>query len=119
MKMKDGDWIMNNRLSLLVASAALLTIVLFLTVPNLYGAWGSFRCGTKLVQIGDTKADVMSKCGQPTTLTEGRLGTGGSDNWTYNRGATQAMVVLRFVGGQVISIENAERGFVQPTFQED
>ena len=65
---------MNNRSSLLVVSAALFTLVLFLTVPNLYGAWGSFRCGTKLVQIGDTKADVMSKCGQPTTQTEGRIG---------------------------------------------
>jgi hypothetical protein len=39
--------------------------------------------------------------------------------WTYNRGPTASMVVVRFVGGKVSVIESAERGFVQPTFQED
>jgi hypothetical protein len=97
----------------------LITFALLLTVPNLYGAWNSFRCSTKLVQVGDTKSDVLSKCGQPTSQAEGRLGTGGSDMWTYNRGPTASMVVVRFVGGKVSSIESAERGFVQPTFQQD
>jgi hypothetical protein len=109
---------MNKRSSLLVMSAVLITFTLLILVPNLYGMM-SFRCGTKLVQVGDKQSDVLSKCGQPTSQAEGRLGTGGSDRWTYNRGSTQAMVVVRFVGGKVSSIESAERGFVQPTFQQD
>ena len=110
---------MNKRSSLLIISAVLTTFTLLIVVPNLYGMMNSFRCGTRLVQLGDKQSDVLARCGPPTSQVQGRLGTGGSDRWTYNRGSTQAMVVVRFVGGKVSSIESAERGFVQPTFQED
>lgn len=108
---------MNKRSSILVVPAVLITFTLLMMVPNLYGS--SFRCGTKLVQVGDKQTDVLAKCGPPTSQTQGRLGTGGGDRWTYNRGSTKSMVIVRFVGGKVSSIENASRGFVQPTFQED
>ena len=42
-----------------------LTLITSLALASLGARAESFRCGKKLVEIGDTKADVISLCGAP------------------------------------------------------
>jgi len=39
--------------------------VLFFSMNSLVYATDNMRCGTKLVSIGDSKAEVLLKCGEP------------------------------------------------------
>lgn len=92
----------------------------------------SFRCKNDLVNIGDSKASVLQKCGEPvlkdsfckpieTTLPPGSTPTGPNgqviqvqscrdvDSWTYNPGYGQFMTSLQFEAGQLARIQYGER----------
>lgn len=86
----------------------------------------AMRCGDKLVSIGDTKAEVLLKCGKPffenlisfemtrnTNKSDAISNTGIEEQWTYNQGNNQLLKILTFMGGRLISIEDGER--VNPT----
>jgi len=49
---------------------------------------GTFRCGTHLVQHGDSKATVEEHCGEPSFQSY--------DQWTYDRGSTEFTITLHF-----------------------
>ena len=76
----------------------------------------SYRCGQRLVVLGDHKIDVLGKCGA-ATLTDrwidkepaGALRT--VDEWTYNRGPEQMIRVLLFVNGRLARIEVGDYGY--------
>jgi hypothetical protein len=76
----------------------------------------SYRCGQRLVVVGDHKIDVLGKCGA-ATLTDrwiehepaGALRT--VDEWTYNRGPQQMIRVLLFVNGRLARIEVGDYGY--------
>lgn len=76
------------------------------------------RCGSKVVETGDSQSTVRFKCGEPaevarqsamrrpTFVRNGRVFYGGDDLvevpvevWTYNFGPNKFMRRLRFVGG--------------------
>jgi len=106
-----------------------MTAVVFLVMTTMvYGFGGAFRCGGKLIRVGDSKAQVLRCCGQPDLIdTEGtvtnettqKVGseeyTTGSttiiETWTYNCGPSQFMKILRFSGSQLISIEDGDYGW--------
>jgi hypothetical protein len=94
----------------------------------------SLRCKTKLAQIGDTKADVLTKCGdpimtdsycQPVPVTVQPQGVQNGDNnvqyntaiatcenveiWTYNPGKGKFMTHLYFARGELQSIRYGDR----------
>ena len=86
----------------------------------------SLRCKTDFVQIGDTKADVVVKCGEPQITdsfcekTEQRFlksdGTSGFiesceniDIWTYNPGPGQFWTHLYFEKGKLREMKYGER----------
>ena len=93
----------------------------------------TFRCGTKLVGEGDSRAEVATKCGEPTDIVEQRSiirrpviwGYGrpmfvGEDFievpvevWLYNLGPNKLMRRLRFEGGYVVEIETLGYGYNQ------
>jgi hypothetical protein len=92
----------------------------------------AFRCGTKLVTEGDTRAEVANKCGdptdvdhstilvQPTVWFHGRpvaLGNGfvevPVEVWLYNLGPQKLMRRVRFQDGKVVSIETLGYGYVK------
>ena len=105
----------------LVAGAVLLTLTM-VAVPVLaqlgQSVLSPVRCGTKIIQVGvDTKESVLAKCGEPTSRNPGRRG--GGEAWTYNRGPTKFMGILRFTGDDLTAIEKADYGFVKPTYYED
>jgi hypothetical protein len=66
---------------------------------------GPVRCGTKLVQVGDTKDQILAKCGKPTTISPGS--DGGGESWYYDRGSGRFSGFLRFTGPKLTSIERS------------
>jgi len=98
----------------------------------------SFRCDSKLVMIGDTKIDVVSKCGEParrenvvrsTTVKKsgkksgkkspkksGGQGTKAEERsrvdeqWTYTCGSRDFVYALSFEGVELKSIGRGGRG---------
>lgn len=89
----------------------------------------SFRCKADLVQVGDSRASVSQKCGQPVakdsfcksadpqviqSQAQGSTVVNVSpcinvDEWTYNPGYGQFMTTLRFEEGVLRAIRYGER----------
>lgn len=98
----------------------------------------SFRCGSKLVMVGETKHEVISKCGEPaqrenvarstavkkSTKKSGKNSSkkaGGKgttveehsrvdEQWTYNLGPQNFVYVLSFEGAALREIGRGGRG---------
>ena len=91
----------------------------------------AFRCGTKLVSEGDTRGEVLAKCGEPADVITQRsvfhrpvIWTGGRpifigqdfieipvESWVYNLGPNKLMRRVRFEGGIVAEIETLGYGY--------
>jgi hypothetical protein len=91
----------------------------------------AFRCGTALIVEGDTRSEVLAKCGEPTDVVELRsvfrrpmIWTNGRpyfigrdymevpvEAWVYNLGPNKFMRRLRFEGGVVAEIETLGYGY--------
>lgn len=100
----------------------------------------TFQCGTRLVYLGDSKGEVLHKCGSPswedgwyedrvealagarpyTTRPTDPLGARiplysvlrvWVDEWTYNPGPTQFIRTLRFENGRLVNIETGDYGY--------
>lgn len=80
------------------------------------------RCGNRIVGEGDTKAEVLVKCGQPLLReyigedVEIEYGYGTYrkrivEEWTYNFGPSKFMQILHFRGNKLIEIRNGDKGF--------
>lgn len=76
------------------------------------------QCGARLVNRGDTKPGVLSKCGRPTfqdQRTEVRLQgntlvTVTIDVWTYNLGPRSFPRTLTFENGRLVEIWASSHG---------
>ena len=99
----------------------------------------AFRCGTKVVSIGDTTSEVINKCGDPDHVEvweveragkrhyksspspDTKQGTSGKsysskvhvvvEERLYNRGRQKCLRLLRFENGSLTKIEIGDRGF--------
>jgi hypothetical protein len=91
-------------------------------VPDCVRAGDStFRCGTDIIQLGDSDYRVMAKCGPPSDRhyigTNYRYSTmpfaefRNVEQWTYNRGSNDFIYTLIFEGGSLIEISQGGRGF--------
>jgi hypothetical protein len=86
----------------------------------------TFRCGSDLVQIGDSKVSAQQKCGAPLAKDSFCKPTPGApagtrprvvpsgvcetvDEWTYNPGYGQFMTTLRFESGRLVAITYGDR----------
>lgn len=91
----------------------------------------AFRCGTKLVSEGDTRSQVVAKCGEPTeverrsVLREPITWIGGRpyraglglvevpvEFWIYNLGPSKFMRRVHFEDGVVVDIETLGYGYI-------
>ena len=104
---------MKKASSMLLMAFVLSAVIVLMPVPALAQMVTSAKCGTKIVQVGDTKDQVLAKCGQPTTITPGRRG--GGEVWHYNPGSGKFTGIARFTGSKLTSIELGGRGYTQPT----
>lgn len=88
------------------------------SAPHAFG----MRCNDRLVSIGDSKAEVLGKCGNPSFSSFVALETvkqadrNGSvavevpvEQWTYSQGPNTLLKLLTFKGGRLVGIEDGER----------
>jgi hypothetical protein len=79
----------------------------------------AMRCGERLVYIGDTKAEVLAKCGEPFSADTVAVETVRVDGdrsfdlpveeWVYNQGPDTFLKILIFKGGRLEKIEDGDR----------
>jgi hypothetical protein len=67
---------------------------------------GPAKCGTKLVQVGETKDEILAKCGQPTRIDP--WSHGGGETWYYDGSRVNFKGFFRFTGEKLTSIERSE-----------
>ena len=86
-------------------STACLSAALCLIVAQ--HAWGdTMRCGSKLIESGDSIVTVKRLCGAPTLVEHSfTVNRAPVETWTYNRGPNQFLVRIRFVDGTVAAVE--------------
>ena len=106
-------------------------IIVLLGLLTASPAFAAFRCGSKIISEGDTRSEVVAKCGEPDDViaqrsvfrrpviwSYGRPYYIGSDymevpveNWIYNLGPNKLMRRLRLEGGVVTEIETLGYGY--------
>ena len=95
-------------------TSTILRLVLFMTLTILPAGpvlaqdqtvLGPVRCGSKIVQVGDTKDQIRAKCGQPTRIDPGSRG--GGETWYYDGSSGNFRGFLRFTGPELTSIERS------------
>jgi hypothetical protein len=85
---------------------------------------GSLSCDGGIVSIGDSKVDLLGKCGSPALeersdevaqvdgVQGGRRGVGAPlERWTYDFGKGRFVQVVTLVGGKVSAVERGSYGF--------
>ena len=106
---------------------AIYCIVLALVLPSeaaSASSSGSLRCGNDLVSVGNTKAEVIIKCGAPdwkddwtneiinnvNTADELRVSVD-RERWVYNFGPNSFLRFLLFENGRLINISTGGYGY--------
>ncbi|NND43998.1 MAG: DUF2845 domain-containing protein [Xanthomonadales bacterium] len=88
------------------------TIILLAMLASTTAEAASFRCGTRIVIIGDSIGRLVRACGKPalkykareTIREDGRRQTTGVTHWVYERGRRKNMVVS-VRSGKVVRIQ--------------
>ncbi|MFQ5993922.1 MAG: DUF2845 domain-containing protein [Acidiferrobacterales bacterium] len=78
-----------------MTATVLLTLLLF--SPNAVLA-ATMRCGSRLVEVGDTEYEVLKKCGPPAYKQH--------NQWIYDRGAGRFLKIVVFGNGRVLFIKD-------------
>jgi hypothetical protein len=104
---------------------SLSVLLFFLIFSNC--SYAQFRCGARIVDIGDNLEEVLKKCGPPTIQKQG-AGMRGEyvpntgayvynpndqvviDEWIYNRGSRRLQQYLRFENGILKEIRSLNYG---------
>jgi hypothetical protein len=91
------------------------TCVLLILAPAICGADGFFRCGNWLVSADLSVAELVKKCGVPSSKESStedvhifngeKVGTSTTEVWRYDRGSRAAPMVVTIVDGQIRSIK--------------
>ena len=108
------------------AKSALVFLLLALAAANSAAA-GTMRCNDTVVSLGETKAEVAMKCGEPaswdsreeevTERTEGagtRITTVTIDDWTYDFGPDALIRYLIFRNNRLVSVREGGYGSPAP-----
>ncbi len=104
---------------LAIAAAALVALAPAAARPD------SIDCAGGIVQVGDSKLDLLAKCGRPS-LVEDRAAEKSAfdarngvarrvvspvDVWTYDFGRNRFIQLVRLVRGRIVSIERGGYGY--------
>ena len=105
----------------------LLLATALLALQPLTASAEYLRCKNEAVNVGDTRAAVLQRCGQPALkdtfckpgdAQAAQAGSGTAavepscrnvDEWTYNPGRGQFMTTLQIDAGKVVSIKYGDR----------
>lgn len=77
----------------------------------------TLNCKNDFVNVGDSKASVLLKCGEPLMKDSYCISDSTANNsdcqsietWTYNPGSGQFLTTLKFSEGKIIEIEYGDR----------
>jgi hypothetical protein len=72
----------------------------------------AFRCGTSIVEVGDSVANLLKKCGPPTYRQSPSEARG--ETWWYNQGAARFITKVVVFGGKITAIEEEDYGIAGP-----
>jgi hypothetical protein len=105
-------------------SIVIMLIVAAIQVPSYAITTGTMYCEGRIVSIGDTAGEVISKCGQPADTFQhkqkivddnypaGRIITTVIvDDWTFNFGPDRFQYRLLLKNGRVAEIESLDYGY--------
>ena len=102
-------------------TALFILVIMFSVVLQAFADESSLRCKSGLIMLGETKIEVLSKCGEPgskSTVDRKVAGSSSSrvlyvtvEEWTYNFGPRDFIYTLEFQGSKLIGINRGERGF--------
>jgi hypothetical protein len=104
----NGGLPMKRGSSTLLRLVLLIALTIFPAGPVLaqdQDVLGPVRCGTQLVQVGETKEEIRAKCGEPTRIDPGSRG--GGETWYYDGSNSNFKGFLRFTGPNLTSIERS------------
>jgi hypothetical protein len=78
----------------------------------------SFRCGSWIVSSEMSVAELLDKCGKPTSQEVSthavvnshgvKIGTSKTEIWRYDRGSMAAPMIVTIVDGQIQSMDRGE-----------
>jgi len=101
--------IMKTQTAVFIVVLIFVAATLVVTGPS----WAdSIRCGTNLVNSGDSVSDLFKKCGPPTFRQTPR--EAGAETWWYNQGAARFMTKVVIFGGRITAIEVEDYGIAGP-----
>ncbi len=93
-----------------------LTLALLAAVPRLGLCDGYFRCGSSLVSAEMSLAELIQKCGYPTSSETSivdvrnelgaKVGTSTIEIWRYDRGTRAAAMLVKVVDGKIENIKD-------------
>ena len=70
-----------------------------------------YSCGSRQVAPGEMKLAVLGKCGKPALADQRTEGDVAVDEWSYNFGPYQPIVLFRFDNGRLTRIETGDYGY--------
>lgn len=88
----------------------LIIVLLFIYGEARSSSSESLRCGSGLAAVGDTKVEVITKCGKPSFGERTSSRRCGIEKSYYDRGSGDFVYVLIFHGGILKYVEQAGRG---------
>ncbi len=128
--------------AIFVTFGLVLSLSVWLFPASGASAWARsvsrFDCGSRLVSVGDSRYEVLAKCGEPSwrdAWEEERLERVGGvpymdgspyyasrvpiftnvhvliEEWVYNRGSSRFMRIRRFENNRLINIEVGDYGY--------
>lgn len=112
----------------LSSACAALVPLLLLAAAALPARADSIDCSGGIVNTGDTKVDLLAKCGEPTTSesrsaersnyavdpstgsAQGRRVTVNVETWLYDRGESRFLQFVALESGKVVSVQSGGYG---------
>lgn len=81
-------------------------LLMVATVPT----QASMRCGTELIESGDSALKLLEACGTPSSGDPRELDY---SEWTYNFGPTEFMMKVTIIDGKAERFDTLGRGFYE------
>lgn len=112
----------------------MLSLVIMFNPGSSTEADSTFRCQGYVISVGDTRASVLNKCGEPDQTEQWEAGGPNlifqyydyeheryiapkmihgplqMERWTYNLGTNKFLRYLLFQNGELITIDTGEKG---------
>jgi hypothetical protein len=91
-------------------TSILLVFLVFMTIPFVTVYAGTLNCNGGIVSSGDSRVDLVIKCGKPDWKDSLYGENSGVEEWTYNFGPSQFMRIITIRNGKIANIRTGGYG---------